>query len=618
MANQLVTSILSLGLSIAFILVIVAFVAKDADLDDIHLVNTKVLKTMCKPTDYKDACYEALYYVAKNTSATKKDYIYASFNSTIYELKKAIKKANKIKKGLHGRTDGYAKQARADLMNCEKLLGYASDDVKHIVEVSSKAPTSTLPNQTEPILIWLTAARAYQTTCIDEIKDKKLKKGMKKALKYANKHTFNAQKIMYSIKKILKGLGVDASKFKIPIGQQRRLLEEGQVIEQEGFPSWVPVGDRRLLGESEDKDDDHEDADADADHKIPKDDEDENKPGTAPKPQEFFRSAEPEPLKENAKPNVVVAKDGSGDYESIKEALAAYPRNNKGRYIIYIKAGDYNEGQITVNRKQHNVYMYGDGCDKTIITGQLNGGIANIGTSNTATFVAEGERFMAKGIGFRNTIGPQGEAAVAFRSQSPNTVMVDCSFEGYQNTLYYHTHDQFYKNCVISGTVDFIIGSGRAFFQDSKIILRKPEKDQSNTISADGRMKYIEDGGVVFHNCKIMASSELKSAKDVKSYLGRPWKPEARAIVMKSEIEDVIQPEGWIELDTKEAKHNYDTCVFREYDNKGPGSNTNKRVEWDGFKVIKNEKEAAKFDADKFIDAGSWLPQAGVPVDLKL
>ncbi|KAJ0559397.1 putative pectinesterase [Helianthus annuus] len=152
----------------------------------------------------------------------------------------------------------------------------------------------------------------------------------------------------------------------------------------------------------------------------------------------------------------------------------------------------------------------------------------NIGTSQTATVIAIGERFMARGITFRNSIGPAGHQAVAFRSQSPHTVMVDCGFEGYQDTLYYHTHDQFYKNCAIYGTVDFIFGTGRAYIQDSDIIVRKPDASQGNMCTADGRMKMEEAGGVVLHNCRIQAAPELAPVQaSFPSYLGRPWKPSA-------------------------------------------------------------------------------------------
>ncbi|KAI3819192.1 hypothetical protein L1987_13017 [Smallanthus sonchifolius] len=603
MANELVTSVLSLGLSIAFILVIVAFVAKDANLEDIHLMNTKALKTMCKPTDYKEACYYALAEVAKNTSATKKDYIFASVNSTIVELQKTVGKSASIRKSLGGRVDANAKHTCDDLINCEKLLGHAIEDLQHVFKVGHKTKTTTLPKHVDQILVWLTAARAYQTTCVDEIKDEKVRKDMKKKLEKANKHTFNSQKIIYNVKKILKDFGVELSDDSKPSAGHRRLLDEGELIALEGFPSWVSVSDRRLLGGESDDDDKSK----------------KHEPEPKLTGQEYFKTLEPEPLDKTVKPNAVVAKDGSGQFKTIKDAVASYPLNHQGRFILYIKAGVYDEGQIIVNRNQNNVYMYGDGCDKTIITGQLNQGIAHIVTSKTATFVAEGERFMAKNIRFQNTIGTQGYQAVAFRSQSPHTVMVDCSFEGYQDTLYYHAHDQFYKNCVVSGTVDIIFGSGRAFFQDTKIFFRKPEKDQENTMAADGRMKYEEAAGIVFQNCKIMESPESKPVKgQMKSYLGRPWKKKSKVVVMKSEIGDVIQPEGWTKWDSEEGEHNHDYCMFREYENKGPGSNTDKRVDWSGFEVIEDEEDAAKFSADKFIDAGSWLPKAGVPVNLKV
>nr|GFA72015.1 pectinesterase-like [Tanacetum cinerariifolium] len=543
----------------------------DGSLDDIHFMNTKALKTMCKPTDYKDLCYEALADVSKDTSSTKKDYIFASFNN---------------------------------LLNCEKLLSHAVCDLQHVVKVATKTKTKKLIKQVDPILVWLTAARAYQTTCVDEITDEKLKKDIKKTLDAANKHTFNSEKIIYNVPKILKDFGVDLSDYKLPPIGHRRLLDEGEELDQQGYPSWVTASDRRILGgDSKDEDDD--------DEKSKKDDH-------VPKPKDFFKSPEPEPLKKDVKPDVVVAQDGSGQFKTIREALDNYPRNLKGRYIIYIKCGEYDE-QIIVNRQHHNVYMYGDGQDKTIISGNANHGVAEITISNTATFVAEGERFMAKCIGFKNTIGPRGGEAVAFRSQSPHTVMVDCSFEGYQNTLYYHTHYQFYKNCEISGTVDIIFGSGRAFFQDTKINVRKPQTGQSNTITADGRMKTEEMGGVVLHNCKIMAAPELKSAKgQFKTYLGRPWKEEAKAIVMKSELGDVIQAGGWTAWETPDEKDYHETCMLREYGNKGPGSNTDGRVTWSGYKVIEDEDEAENFSSEKFIDAKSWVPLTGVPINLKL
>ena len=67
-------------------------------------------------------------------------------------------------------------------------------------------------------------------------------------------------------------------------------------------------------------------------------------------------------------PHASVAKDGSGEYGSIKAALDAYPNGIKGRYVIYVKAGVYEEN-VVVAKYMTNVFMYGDGVTETIISG---------------------------------------------------------------------------------------------------------------------------------------------------------------------------------------------------------------------------------------------------------
>ncbi|KAI3506541.1 hypothetical protein L2E82_19761 [Cichorium intybus] len=609
MANHLVQAILSLGLSIAVILCIVALVARNNYLDDDDLVNTKAVYTMCKPVEYKDACKAALHDVALNTSSTKKDYLFAPFNSTLTEIKNAINKTASVRKALDGRSDAYAKTARSDLKSCEKLLGHAAEELHQVVKVANKTKIATLAEQGEPMMIWITAIRAYQTTCVEEIQDGNLKKQMKKELENASKHTFNLEKIVYNIADILLDFGVDLGHFHI----HRRLLDDEGEEEEEGDsdnPTWLSASDRTLLG-GDDKEDEDEEED---------DDKKKDKGGYFKKytSQDYCKTPKPDKIKKDSQPtpNVVVAKDSRGDVNTIKKALEAYPKNHQGRYVVYVMAGVYDEGQIIVNKKQCNVYMYGDGPDKTIITGDLSQAKEQLGASQTATFVAEGERFVAKSIGFKNTAGADGSKAVAFRSQATNAVMVDCSFESNQNTIYYHAHDQFYKNCTISGTVDIITGSGRAYFQDCQIFVRKPEKGQTNYITADGKMKDIEAAGVVIQKTKMNATKELEDAKgEVKTYLGRPWKAEATVVVMQCYIGDFMQPQGWSKSDSSEGKNYHKTCTFREYGNKGPGSDMDERVKWKGFKALKNKKYAGKFTPDPFMKAKSWLPNAGVPVE---
>lgn len=104
----------------------------------------------------------------------------------------------------------------------------------------------------------------------------------------------------------------------------------------EGFPTWMKPGDRRLLQSS-----------------------------SSPASQA----------------NVVVAKDGSGKYTTVNAAVSAAPKSSSARYVIYVKAGVYNE---QVNIKGKNIMLVGDGIGKTIITGSKSVGGGST-TFNSAT-----------------------------------------------------------------------------------------------------------------------------------------------------------------------------------------------------------------------------------------
>lgn len=223
--------------------------------------------------------------------------------------------------------------------------------------------------------------------------------------------------------------------------------------------------------------------------------------------------------------------------------------------------------------------------------------------------------FIARGMTFRNTAGPEGHQAVAFRSVGDKTTLFDCSFEGSQDTLYYQNMRQFYKNCRIYGTVDFIFGKGDCVIQDSEIIVRKPMPNQINTVTADGREIERGSNGLVIHHCKIIPDQYLSPVRfEIPTFLGRPWKHEALTVIMQSEIGDFIKPEGYKIWD---GENNHKTCEMYEFGNKGPGAKTNGRSkEFSRFKVL-SSAEATRYTVANFLGS-DWLPQTGVPVQMDL
>ncbi|CAL5404864.1 unnamed protein product [Camellia sinensis] len=331
---------------------------------------------------------------------------------------------------------------------------------------------------------------------------------------------------------------------------------------KEGFPTWVSPGNRKLLQSS------------------------------------------------SPAANLVVAQDGSGNYQTIQAALdVAAKRSGNGRFVIHVKSGVYKEN-IEIGNKMKNIMLVGDGLKNTIITGSRSVGRGST-TFNSATVAVTGEGFIARDITFRNTAGPQNHQAVALRSGSDLSVFYRCGFEGYQDTLYIHSQRQFYKECDIYGTVDFIFGNAAVVLQNCMIYARKPMSGQKNTVTAQGRTDPNQNTGISIHNSQVLASSDLKPVlSSIKTYLGRPWKQYSRTVYLQTYLDTLVDPTGWLEWDGNFALN---TLYYGEYKNSGPGSSTSGRVKWGGYRVISSSTEASQFSVANFIAGQSWLPSTSVP-----
>ncbi|KAL4575934.1 hypothetical protein LXL04_012021 [Taraxacum kok-saghyz] len=314
-------------------------------------------------------------------------------------------------------------------------------------------------------------------------------------------------------------------------------------------------------------------------------------------------------------PDVVVAQDGSGNFETVQEAVNAVRYHRKdGRYVIYVKGGVYEEN-VVIPKTVERVTIYGDGINTTIITGNRRLSDDMKGTSmagdlkQTATFQIWGRGFIARDITFRNTGGPKGEKAVALLTSSDQSAFYHCSIEGYQDTLFTFSGKQFYKECQIFGTVDFIFGDAPAVFQDCHIFIRKPLPEGGLVVTANGRKYANETSGYTLQGCNITAVDGLKPmVGKYKAFLGRPWFPHAQTVYMQCFLDDLVDPKGW--MDTRGYK---DTIYYGEYKNYGPGSCTKNRVKWHGYHVIKDPKIAEDFTVDNFMFGDYWLPATGVP-----
>jgi pectinesterase len=225
-----------------------------------------------------------------------------------------------------------------------------------------------------------------------------------------------------------------------------------------------------------------------------------------------------------------------------------------------------------------------------------------------AAVVAQG--FVAVNITFRNTAGPGKHQAVAMRSGADMSTFYSCSFEGYQDTLYTHSLRQFYRECDIYGTVDFIFGNAAVVLQNCNIYPRLPLSGQFNSITAQGRTDRNQNTGISIQNATIKAADDLApKAGTVQTYLGRPWKEYSRTVFMQSSMDSFINPTGWHEWNGDFA---LSTLYYAEYNNRGAGSNTTNRVTWPGYHII-GATDASNFTVSNFLSGYDWIPRTGVP-----
>lgn len=267
----------------------------------------------------------------------------------------------------------------------------------------------------------------------------------------------------------------------------------------------------------------------------------------------------------------VVAKDGTGDFTTVQKAIDAVPHLRKERTRILIRKGVYKEKLILPTTKTM-VSLIGEDVRETIITyddyaSRINRFGEEIGTSGSAGFYIFGDDFIARNITFSNTAGKVGQA-VAVRIDGDRVRFENCRFLGFQDTLYPHGDDsrQYYRNCYIEGTVDFIFGWSTALFEDCTIHCK--ERGYITAASTPEDSPY----GFVFLRCRITGDAEENTF-----YLGRPWRPYARVVFIRCEMGGHIKPEGWHNWNKPEAEK---TAFFAEYGCFGEGADTSMRVPW--------------------------------------
>jgi pectinesterase len=310
---------------------------------------------------------------------------------------------------------------------------------------------------------------------------------------------------------------------------------------------------------------------------------------------------------------ITVAADGSGDFKTLQEAVAAAPDQPTERTIVHIKPGTY-EGQTLIPQNKPKMTLLGDGVDKTILTYHLNTnepipvGIERRFRGIGVVVVADD--FQAHGLTFQNASGDHGQA-LALRIDGDRAVVSGCHLIGWQDTLMVNKGRQYFYDDYIAGRTDFIYGSGTTVFDRCEIHSRNGGYVTAASTPQDHPF------GFVFLDCKLTGdaiawdpattnpATTQKTNVTPMAYLGRPWRPYAAVAFVRCEMGAHSKPEGW---DNWRNASNEKTARYSEYHSTGPGANPGKRFAWTRQLT---DDEAAKLTIPNILGGGDhWNPQA--------
>lgn len=316
---------ISLCLLIAMVVGTAAFILTEKIEEDMDLnkrtmsSTTRTVDLFCAPTDYHATCQDTLERVLARSSDPA-DHPHAAAAAAITAVERELARGFNRSSLLDAVRRSNDTLVREALRDCRMLL---DDCLADVTRALSSIAWRGVDGPAQDLQAWLSAVITFQGSCVDMFPQGEIRDQVKATMQKAREISSNAIAIIQQGAALAAMLDLhtdeDVAAGNKDGDDERRLIEESLPV-----PSWMPQEDRKLLGAGR--------------------------------------------RKAGLTPNVTVAKDGSGDFTNISAALAALPQTYRGRYVIYVKEGVYDE-TVNVTNRMANITMYGDGSRKSIVTG---------------------------------------------------------------------------------------------------------------------------------------------------------------------------------------------------------------------------------------------------------
>ncbi|MBI5474655.1 MAG: pectin esterase, partial [Ignavibacteriae bacterium] len=228
-------------------------------------------------------------------------------------------------------------------------------------------------------------------------------------------------------------------------------------------------------------------------------------------------------------------------------------------------------------------------------SGKIDSAGQKLSTFTSYTCKVAGNNNHFENITFVNSAGQVGQA-VALHVEGDRCTFRNCKLIGNQDTHFAAGENsrQYYENCYIEGTTDFIFGAATAYFENCTILSKK------NSYITAASTPPTREFGFIFRNCTLIADSNA-----TKVYLGRPWRLYAYTVFLYCKLGSHILPEGWHNWSKPEAEK---SARYAEYNCFGSGANPKARVVWS--RQLSKEEAAVLTPQNVLRGFDFWNPTA--------
>jgi pectinesterase len=311
---------------------------------------------------------------------------------------------------------------------------------------------------------------------------------------------------------------------------------------------------------------------------------------------------------------------GQGEVKTLGQAFEVAPQDGARPFHILLPAGTWEEKVVLT---KPNVRLWGESRRQTILTygasaGQEKPGGGRWGTGGSGTLIVRAPDFQARDLTIRNHFDylrelrdPQGNGAQAVALMldrgADRAVVERADILGHQDTLYVQERALF-RDCLITGSVDFIFGGGAVVFTHCEVRSRtRPGQEVQGYLAAPSTL-HDRPYGFVFDRCRLTREVDLP---DRSVWLGRPWRaggdPKIRgsAVFLACWMDAHITDEGWTSMgfsspDGQRLQLRPEEARFAEYDSRGPGARRHSK------RPQLRAAEAKLYDPGRVLDG--WRP----------